>query len=97
MTAMRAPYRGNPRRVSRYGQPVMDSCAYAAAFKRRIPSPLMAGNEQQNPFPRGNCAFQRMIYRSPGAVQVVTVEIKDSIRLDPSGAQAAVPAPIEGG
>ena len=54
MTAMGAPYRGNPWRVAGGRQPVMHRGANPTPFERGISASLMAGNEQQNPFARSN-------------------------------------------
>ena len=95
MAAMRAPHRGNPRCMPRHGQPVVNGGTNSAALQRWIAAPLVAGDQQQNPVTGSNSAIQRMVDGGPGSIQSMAVEIEHPVRLDPPGAEAAVPAAVE--
>ena len=49
VAAMRAPDRGDPRRVARRREPVVDRGADSPALDRRLARPRVAGDQQQRP------------------------------------------------
>lgn len=95
MPAVRAADRGDAVGMPGDREPIMDRGANSPSFERRIALPLMAGNQQQNPFSRGNCPFQCPVDFDPGAVKAMPVEIERSIGLHAAGTQPAVPASIQ--
>lgn len=94
--AMRISYRRDARRVPGMGQPVVNDRPDPSALKRRIALPLMARNQQQNPLASDGRPLQRTVNRVPRPVEGVTMEVEHPIGLNSSGAQAAVPAAVQG-
>lgn len=66
------------------------------AFQRGIASSLVPGDEQHNPFPRRDRAFERPVDFLPRAVETVAVQIERSVGLDLARGQPPVPATIKG-
>ena len=87
--------RGDPRRVTRCREPVVNGGADLATPDRRLARPMMARNEQDEAIPGIACAFQGDIDGPPSAVETVTVEVDDPVGLDRAGAELPVPCPVE--
>ena len=66
-----------------------------ASFEGRISAPLMARDEQQNPFAGGNCTLQRAIDRVPSAIETVPVQVHHPVRIDPAGPEPPIPPAVE--
>lgn len=96
MTAVRTSYRGDARRVARGCQPVINCGPDAAAFERWFSLPLMPGNQKQYPVSRNNRPFEPLVNCLPGSIEVVAMEIERPVGHHFAGAQAAVPAAIQG-
>ena len=92
---MRIPYRRDAQRMPGMGQPIMDRGPDPASFERRVPLPLMAGNQQQNPVPGSDRPLQRAVNGIPSAIEAVAVEIEDPVGIDPASAQSTIPPAVE--
>ena len=95
MAAVRTPHGGDTRSMPGCGKPVVHCSAYPAAVKGRITFPFMTGDQQQNSFATGNCTLERTIDGDPGAIQRVTMQVENPVRLDLSGTKPPIPAAIE--
>lgn len=96
MAAVSAPYGGYSRSVPGSLQPVVDCGANFAPLHGHVAGAGMAGDQQYDSFTSGDCALQAAIDGPPGAVEAVAMEVDDAIGFDRAGAQAPVPAGIEG-
>lgn len=97
MTAVCTPYRSNARRVAGSRQPIVDSGPDPATFQGWIALSFMPGDQQHDTLATCYGPLQCPVDRQPGAIQAMAVEIEHAIRVDPSGAQAVVPASVERG
>jgi hypothetical protein len=66
------------------------------ALKWRLARAMVSRDQQNDPFPSSDCLVQPPVNRCPRPVEVQSVQIDDSIRLDRSAAKLLVPASIEG-
>ena len=92
MPAMRAADRSDRMGVARGCQPAADRSSNAPANQRRIASPLVAGNEQNQPLAPRDCALEAVVDGLPCRIKAVTVEVDDSVGLDAATGEAPVPA-----
>lgn len=86
---------GNPRRMARRLEPVVDRRANFAPLDGGSALPGMACDQQDHSLSSGNRALQPGVDRAPRAVEVHSMQVDDAIRLDFAGTQAPVPARIE--
>lgn len=94
---MRSTDSGDFARVTRCGEPIIDSRANPAALDRRLAGTMVSGNEQYHALTAGDRLIETAVDRCPGAVQIHPVKIDDSIRHHGAAAQLLVPASVEGG
>jgi len=80
MPRMCTSHRGNPHGVTGCGEPVADRRPNAPALDRWIAGAGVAGDEQHHPLIRRNRLLQAAVYRAPGTVEIVAVQIDDPIR-----------------
>jgi hypothetical protein len=95
MTSVGAAHGGDPCRVARGSQPVVDRGANLAALDRRLARPMMAGDQEHDAVAAGNRLVEAAVDCMPGAVEVHSVEVEDSVDLDVASAQPLIPAAIE--
>ena len=95
MPAVGAADGGDARGMPGSGQPVMHCGPDPATVERRIPLPLMTGDEQQNPFVTGDGALECTVNRRPRPVEGMSVQVQGAIRLDLPGPQAPIPPAVE--
>jgi len=95
MTSMRASNGGDPVGVARGRKPIVNGRADPAALNRRIAGPMMARDEQNDPFATRNGSLQATIDRGPSSVEVHSVKIEHPIGLDVAASKLLVPAAVE--
>jgi len=95
MSRMGSANGGDPRRVTRCREPVVNGGADLATSNRRLARPMVARNEQDKAIPGIARAFQGEIDGAPGAIEAVAVEIHDPVGLERAGAELPVPRPVE--
>jgi hypothetical protein len=66
-------------------------------FQRWLSFPFVTRDEEQDAITRRDRSLQCTVDRFPGPVEIMTVEIDDSVGLDAAGAKAPVPAAVESG
>ena len=82
VTAVRAAYRGDARRMARDREPVVNGGANPAAFDRRIAAPTMSGDEEDDARATSNRAFEDMVDRAPCSIETHAMKIQGHIGLD---------------
>ena len=97
MTPVSAAHRGDISGVARRGEPVVDRSADAPAFDRRVARAVVAGDQKQHAVAGKNRLLEPAVDRLPGGVEGQAVKIERPVGLDRAGAQAPVPAAVEGG
>ena len=95
MPSMRLTDRSDPRRMSRYGQPIVDRGANPPALDRRITFSGMAGDQQQDPFAARDRGFERAVDRLPRLVEIVAMEIEDPVGLNRAALEPPIPTAVE--
>ena len=70
----------------------MDGGADAAAPHRRLACSGMASDQQDDPILVNDRLLERPVDRLPGTVEIVAVEVDDTVWLDIAGAKLSVPA-----
>src|SRR3954447_16395017 len=85
----------NARCVPRSGKPVVDRCADAPALDRRLPRPMMPGNEQDDAVARINRLLENAVDRAPRFVECHPVEVEPPVKLGRARAEPPVPARVE--
>jgi hypothetical protein len=66
------------------GQPIMDHSANSASHQGRLAFAFMTGDQEQDTVAGSDGPLQCPVDRFPGAVEGVTVEVKQAIGLDPA-------------
>jgi len=95
MTPVSAAHGGDPGRVPRCGEPVVDRGADLAPLHWGAAGPMMAGDQQDDALLALDRLLERTVDRPPGAVEAHPMEVDDAVRPDVAGAQPAVPASVE--
>lgn len=89
---MRSSHRGDFLSVAGRREPVVDGCADTAARDGRLACPGVASDQQDDPLLVNDRLLERPVNRLPGAVEIVAVEVDDTVWLDIAGAKLSVPA-----
>src|SRR5688572_13333140 len=79
MAAMGAPDGGDPRRVARCREPVVDRGPDPPSLDGRLAWPLMAGDQQHDAVAGGDRLLQDGVDRAPGTVEIMAVQVEDSV------------------
>ncbi len=87
--------RGDPRRMARSGEPIMDRGSDASALDWGLSRPRMPGDQQQHPVSGHDRSLQSGIDRAPGSIEIETVKVEHTIGLDAPCAQSTVPSTVE--
>lgn len=95
MTTMGAANRSDLRGVPRCRKPVVHGSTDGAPADRRIAGALMAGDEEKQALAARDCLFERMVDRSPGAIEAHSMQVHHPIWRDSPGRKLAIPASVE--
>src|SRR4051794_36371845 len=82
--------------MARGGPPVVDGGAELAALDGRLAGAMMPSDQQQNAVTPRDRLLQTEVDRRPGAVQVQSVKVEDTVGLGAPGGKLPVPAAVEG-
>src|SRR5688500_1488152 len=88
---------GNPWRVARGREPLVDGGADLAAPDRRLARAVMSGDQKDDAVPSIDRLLERPVDGAPGAVETHSVKVDDAVRFDRATAQSSVPASIQRG
>ena len=80
VTAVRGPDRGDPRRMARSRQPVVNRGPNSPALHRRLARARVAGDQQQDPLAGSDRPLQRPVDRAPRRVEAVAVKVERAVR-----------------
>jgi hypothetical protein len=92
---MRPADRGDVAGMARVGEPVVYCRADPPADDWRLACAGMAGDQKQYAVAVRNRALQPAVDRRPGAVEVMTVQVEDLVRLESSLCELFVPAAVK--
>jgi hypothetical protein len=95
MPPVRAAHGGNPRCVARRRKPVVNCRSDLAAVDGRLAGAVVAGNEQHDPVPACDGLLEGPVDRAPRLIEIVTVEVEDTIGFDIARPELAVPTAIQ--
>ena len=96
MTPMRSADGRDARCMSRRSKPVVNRCADPAALYWRIAGTMVSGNEEHDALSRGDRPFKSAVDCAPCRIQVHSVQVEHTLRLDRAVAKALVPTAVEG-
>jgi len=96
MPPVRASNRGDPARVPRCGQPVVNRRSNLAPLDRRLAGASVAGDQQDKPVAPRNPLLETAIDCPPRTLEVHAVQVDYAVRFDRTVAETPVPACIEG-
>jgi len=92
---MRAPNGCDPVCMPGSREPVMDGGPNPAPLDRRIPRPMMAGDQQDDAIASRDRSLETAIDCRPGGVEIHAVKIEHAVRLDIPASKLLVPAAIQ--
>ncbi len=95
MTPVSPANGGDPRRVARGVQPVVNRGPDFPPLHRRSAGAGVARDQQQHSVPRGYRTLQAEVGRAPRPLEAQSVEVEHPVGLDGARPQAAVPVRIE--
>ena len=84
MPAMGAADRGDVSGMPGNRQPIVNRGTYPSPHQRRVAAAFMPGDQQDHSVTLRNRTFQLPVNRFPSPIEAVTVQVEDSIRLDPA-------------
>lgn len=94
---MRRSNGGNPARVTRRREPVVNSRPDLPALNGRLSGAMVSGNQQDDPISLLDRPFETPVYRTPCTVEIHPVKIEDPVGCNGSRAETPVPMPVEVG
>ena len=74
----------------------MHGSADLASSHRRLAGALMTRDQQDDSLATGKGALQSLVDRPPGAVQIHSMKVEDSVGFDRTRAKSLVPAAVQG-
>ncbi len=95
MTPMGTANRGNLAGMAGMGEPVVDCGANLAPLDWGRARTRVAGNQQYYTIAGRNRRLDPVIYRTPGPVEIMTVQVERAVWDNRATLQAAVPRPVE--
>lgn len=96
MTPVRPSYGGDASGMAGSCEPVVHGGPDSPSLDRRLAWTMMAGNQQKNAVAASNRLVEAAVDRSPGGLEIHSVEVEHAVRLDGTAAKLLVPAAVEG-
>lgn len=93
---MRAAHGGDVPGMPRRRQPVVHCGPDFPPFDGRLADPFMPRDQQQDPVPRADRAFERVVDRSPGAIERMPMKVERPVGHHRTRLKPTIPGTVQG-